>query len=78
MMKAGVMLKTLGKVGTLEAGACFPLGTETAIDAPWWWWWGKEPSHAGGLLPCLHPYLLDSAVLSQEGSFYLNYHPTCQ
>lgn len=45
-MKAGVMLKTLGKVGTLEAGACFPLGTETAIDAPWWWW-GE-----GGAFPC--------------------------
>lgn len=75
-MKAGVMLKTLGKVETLEAGACFPLVMETAIDAPSGW--GKEPSHAGGLLPCLHPYLLDSAVLSQEGSFYLNYHPTCQ
>lgn len=45
MMKAGVMLKTLGKVETLEAGACFPLVTETAIDAPWWW--GGE-----GAFPC--------------------------
>ena len=35
-MKAGVMLKTLGKVETLEAGACFPLVMETAIDAPLW------------------------------------------
>lgn len=33
-MKPGVMLKILGKVETLEAGACFPLVMETAGDAP--------------------------------------------
>lgn len=77
-MKPGVMLKTLGKVETLEVGACFPLVMETAIDAPFRKKKKKESSHAGGLLPCLHPYLLDSAVLSKEGSFYLIYHPTCQ